>query len=89
MQMPPFFFARVRRHLSILSFRIRHWSVSRPEDMLPSSVGARETMRFFLLVEGVVAMVAAVSAYLWGYLDGRAEIRSMRKKMVRELRDFD
>jgi hypothetical protein len=46
-------------------------------------------MRLFFLAEGVVAMVAAVSAYLWGYLDGRAEIRSMREKMCRELRDFE
>ncbi|MBS0273160.1 MAG: hypothetical protein JSR55_01895 [Proteobacteria bacterium] len=46
-------------------------------------------MRFFVLAEGVVAVVAAVSAYLWGYLDGRAEIRSMREKISREMQDFE
>jgi hypothetical protein len=57
--------------------------------MLMLRRGAPEAMRFFLLAEGVVAMIAAVSAYLWGYLDGRAEIRNMREKMCRELRDFE
>jgi hypothetical protein len=46
-------------------------------------------MRLFILAEGVAAIIAAVSAYLWGYLDGRAEIRRAREKMFRELQDFD
>ena len=46
-------------------------------------------MRFFLLAEGAVAVIASVSAYLWGYLDGRAEIRRMWEKVFHELHDFD
>ena len=46
-------------------------------------------MRFFLLAEGAVAVIASVSAYLWGYLDGRADIRRMWEKVFHELRDFD
>lgn len=46
-------------------------------------------IRFFLLGEGVVAVIAAVASYLWGYLDGRAEIRAQWKKMFSELHDFD
>lgn len=46
-------------------------------------------MRFFLLAEGAAAIVAAVSAYLWGYLDGRAEVRSAWKKMFHEMQDFE
>lgn len=46
-------------------------------------------IRVFLLTEGVVALVAAVASYLWGYLDGRSETRAKWKKTVAELRDFD
>lgn len=46
-------------------------------------------MRLFLLTEGAVAVVAAVFAYLRGYLDGRADVRGMRQKALRELRDFE
>jgi hypothetical protein len=46
-------------------------------------------MRFFLLAEGMAAIVAAVSAYLWGYLDGRADVRNVWKKTLHEMRDFE
>ncbi|HSM94671.1 MAG TPA: hypothetical protein VLT91_01415 [Rhizomicrobium sp.] len=46
-------------------------------------------IRIFLLTEGAVALVAAAASYLWGYLDGRAEIRAQWKKAISELRDFD
>lgn len=46
-------------------------------------------IRFFLLTEGAVAVIAAVASYLWGYLDGRAEIRAQWKKMLSEMRDLD
>ena len=46
-------------------------------------------MRFLLFTEGVVGMIAAIFSYLWGYLDGRAEIRNMREKMFCELRNFE
>lgn len=47
------------------------------------------TMRIFLLSEGVVAVIAAAVTYIWGYLDGRAEVRAQLKKLFSELRDFD
>lgn len=52
-------------------------------------VSGAKMMRFLILAEGVVAFVAAIAAYLSGYLDGRKEIRAMREKMVEELREFE
>ncbi|HEY8948090.1 MAG TPA: hypothetical protein VIM56_04315 [Rhizomicrobium sp.] len=46
-------------------------------------------MRAFLFTEGVAGVIAAVASYIWGYLDGRAEIRACWEKTLRELRDFD
>ena len=46
-------------------------------------------MRAFLFAEGLAGLIAVVASYLWGYLDGRADIRAGWKKAIRELRDFD
>jgi hypothetical protein len=46
-------------------------------------------MWFLILAEGGVAFVAAILAYLSGYLDGRKDIRAIHAKMVDELRDFE
>jgi hypothetical protein len=46
-------------------------------------------MWFLILAEGVLAFVAAIAAYLSGYLDGRKDIRAIHAKMVDELRDFE
>ncbi|MGN6147943.1 MAG: hypothetical protein ACTHPD_05330 [Rhizomicrobium sp.] len=50
-------------------------------------VGARQRMRALLIAEGVTGLIAAVASYLWGYLDGRAEIRNRWKSIVDDLKD--
>jgi hypothetical protein len=52
-------------------------------------VGARRGMRALLIAEGVTGLIAAVASYLWGYLDGRAEIRNRWNSIIDELRDGD
>lgn len=47
----------------------------------------REDMRALLIAEGVTGLIAAVVSYLWGYLDGRAEIRNRWKSIVDDLKD--
>ena len=46
-------------------------------------------MRTLLIAEGVTGLIAAVASYLWGYLDGRAEVRSMWKKVLHEMHNFE
>jgi hypothetical protein len=46
-------------------------------------------MRALLIAEGVTGIIAAVASYLWGYLDGRAEIRNRWNAIIDELRDGD
>lgn len=46
-------------------------------------------MHAFLFAEGLGGLIAAVASYLWGYLDGRADVRAGWKKAMQELRDVD
>jgi hypothetical protein len=74
------------------AFPIRHWQRARARRNFAPwqwSASTRSFMRFLLVAEGLVAIVAAIASYLSGYLDGRADIRAMREKMCEELRDFD
>lgn len=46
-------------------------------------------MRFFLISEGVIAVFASVASYLWGYLDGRANVRAIFRNALEELREAE
>ena len=46
-------------------------------------------MRFLLLSEGVVALVASIASYLWGYRDGRADLRAVLRNALKEVREAD
>jgi len=48
-----------------------------------------KNMRVWLIMEGAAGLVAAVASYLWGYLDGRAEIRARWHAIMEELREAD
>lgn len=46
-------------------------------------------MWILFAAEGLAAIVVAIASYLSGYLDGRRDVRAMRRKMFDELRDFE
>jgi hypothetical protein len=46
-------------------------------------------MRTWLIAEGITGLIAAVASYLWGYLDGRAEIRERWHAIMDDLSEAD
>lgn len=79
------------RQISNFSFPIRHWRQGGRGRilLLRRWSAAAMSIRLFLLTEGAVAVIAAIASYLWGYLDGRAEVRAQWKKTFSEMRDFE
>jgi hypothetical protein len=76
------YFRNVMSHSSLESGDVRAHSPRR-------RVGARRQMRTWLIAEGITGLIAAVASYLWGYLDGRAEIRERWHAIMDDLSEAD
>jgi hypothetical protein len=76
--------------ISELSFPIRHWRrMARARIFRAVALERVDTMRTWLIAEGITGLIAAAASYLWGYLDGRAELRARWRAIRDELRDWD
>jgi hypothetical protein len=75
--------------ISETSCRIRHWSAGKSARILRAAWERVGKMRALLIAEGLTGLIAAVASYLWGYLDGRAEIRKHWRAVVDDLSETD